>query len=381
MTVAATSSKRPIIQAVDTPPGTASTSYVVSLFRGERLVIPCSNSVMRLLVTGRETGMAFAVVSTGGAAAAPIGFHYHREAHDVFLCLKGRVNVWAGAAARTMAPGDFASVPPGVIHQYQILGDHTEFIGLIVPGGWEEFFRIIGEPYLSNTSALFPVDDPRDPRAVLVPKLIEAAEKCDMVPVRDHAAVEIQPWGNGDDERLPDGVEPYFLRADAGPKWLLDDSAVARPLVTTVQSGGRFSVVGLEGGGGGGDGHHRRSVFSEVGGMLRWERVHHCFVVVHGRVGFRVGKGGEGAEEEEEEVRLAADDTIFVPAGEGFSFEFESAFAQMYVFANGGGVAELVMAVGRRMEAPGSVPEKPMAEWRAEQVTALAGERGFVVVE
>ncbi|KAL1639096.1 hypothetical protein SLS58_008298 [Diplodia intermedia] len=375
MTVAA--EKR--IRDVDSPPGTA-TSYVVSLFRGERLVIPCSNSVMRLLVTGRETAMAFAVVSTGGAAGAPVGFHYHREAHDVFLCLKGRVNVWAGAAARTLGPGDFASVPPGVIHQYQILGDHSEFVGLIVPGGWEEFFRIVGEPYHANTgntaAALFPVDDPRDPRAVLVPRLIEAAEKCDMVPVRDHPAAEIQPWGDGDD-RLPDGVRPYFLRADAGPKWLLEGT-LARPLATTAQAGGRFSVVALEGGGGGGGGGdgHRRSVFSAVGGMLRWERVHHCFVVVHGRVGFRVGGGG-GAES----VGLAPDDAIFVPAGEAFSFAFESAFAQMYVFANGGGVAELVMAVGARMEAPGSVPERPMAEWRAEQVTALAGERGFVVVE
>lgn len=33
-----------------------------------------------------------------------------------------------------LGPGDFASVPPGVIHQYQILGHYTEFVGLIVPG-------------------------------------------------------------------------------------------------------------------------------------------------------------------------------------------------------------------------------------------------------
>lgn len=41
-----------------------------------------------------------------------------------------------------MGPDDFASVPPGVVHQYQILGHQTEFVGLIVPGGWEEFFRL-----------------------------------------------------------------------------------------------------------------------------------------------------------------------------------------------------------------------------------------------
>lgn len=107
------------IQDVDSPPGTA-TSYVVSLFRGEKLVIPCSNSVMRLLVTGKETEMEFAVVSTGGSAGEPIGFHYHREAHDVFLCLKGNINVWANNTARTLGPGDFASVPPVCIFAEEV---------------------------------------------------------------------------------------------------------------------------------------------------------------------------------------------------------------------------------------------------------------------
>jgi quercetin dioxygenase-like cupin family protein len=67
---------------------------------------------MRLLVTGKVSDGAIALVSTGGSGGDPIGFHYHREAHDVFLCLKGHVNIWANDQARTMGPGDFASVPP-----------------------------------------------------------------------------------------------------------------------------------------------------------------------------------------------------------------------------------------------------------------------------
>lgn len=67
---------------------------------------------MRLLVTGKETENAFAVVGTGGTNDQPIGFHYHKESHDVFLCLKGTLNVWANDKARVLGPGDFASVPP-----------------------------------------------------------------------------------------------------------------------------------------------------------------------------------------------------------------------------------------------------------------------------
>ncbi|KAF2772197.1 hypothetical protein EJ03DRAFT_372352 [Teratosphaeria nubilosa] len=83
-----------------------------------------------------------------------------------FLCLKGTCNVWANDKARTMEAGDFASVPPGVIHQYQLLGSHSEFIGLIVPGGWEEFFRFIGDSY---SGPQWPVEDEVDIFEVLVP--------------------------------------------------------------------------------------------------------------------------------------------------------------------------------------------------------------------
>lgn len=67
---------------------------------------------MRILVTGKETDNAFAVVGTGGTFDQPIGFHYHKEAHDVFSCLKGKLNAWANGKARCLGPGDFASVPP-----------------------------------------------------------------------------------------------------------------------------------------------------------------------------------------------------------------------------------------------------------------------------
>lgn len=42
----------------------------------------------------------------------PIIFHYHDEAHDIFLCTRGQMNVWADDRARTLNPGDMASVPP-----------------------------------------------------------------------------------------------------------------------------------------------------------------------------------------------------------------------------------------------------------------------------
>lgn len=104
--------KEDSLQSLDIPPGHPGAAYVLPALCGEIIYIPCSKSATRLLVTGKETDNAFAVVGTGGAQSPPIGFHYHRQAHDVFLCLKGQVSVWANDKARTLSAGDFASVPP-----------------------------------------------------------------------------------------------------------------------------------------------------------------------------------------------------------------------------------------------------------------------------
>lgn len=94
------------------PPGRVGEPYVISTQDGEIIYIPLSKSATRLLVTGKETDDAFAIVSSGGSQSDPIGFHFHKEAHDVFLCLQGNVNVWANDECRTLSAGDFASVPP-----------------------------------------------------------------------------------------------------------------------------------------------------------------------------------------------------------------------------------------------------------------------------
>ena len=100
------------LQRTDLPPGGPGKPYVISSQDGEIIYIPLSKSATRLLVTGKESENAFAVVASGGSHSDPIGFHYHRETHDVFLCLQGSINVWADDKCRTMTSGDFASVPP-----------------------------------------------------------------------------------------------------------------------------------------------------------------------------------------------------------------------------------------------------------------------------
>ncbi|KAL3484195.1 RmlC-like cupin domain-containing protein [Aspergillus germanicus] len=313
------------LQTSTTPPEEAGKAYALESLCGEIYYIPFSKSAMRLLVTGKVSDGTIALVSTGGSGGDPIGFHYHREAHDVFLCLKGHINVWANDQAHTMGPGDFASVPPGVIHQYQILGDRSEFIGLIVPGGWEDFFRFLGEPY---AGAMWPVSDDRNPFEVLLPRLKEAAERFDMVPQPHVQPFAPQPWVDWKDNVLPGDLQPYFLRAGTEPAYRLGGSVV-RVLATTRESGGKFALGSIEG-----SLFHKNNILAT---RLVFPSVHHAFHIVEGTFGFDV----DGAA-----VTLTAAETLYVPKGSMFNLCYRSRYAKAYIFASGGGLVELFAKAG-----------------------------------
>lgn len=342
------------LQAVKTAPGRPAEPYVLQSLCGEVIYIPLSKSATRLLVTGKESDNAFAVVGTSGSEGDPIGFHFHREAHDVFLCLKGSINVWAGDQCRTMTEGDFASVPPGVVHQYQILGTHSEFVGLIVPGGWEEFFRFIGEPY---DGPLWPLEDNRNFFEVLLPKLKAAAEKFDMIPVRDHPSISPQPWTDGQDNALPGELKPYFLRAGTAPRYLLG-GVICSILAGSAESGGRFSIGGIEG-----SSWHDSNPLSKT---WTFNDVHHAFQLTEGSLTFTLN--GQSAS-------LNAGETIYIPRSQPFSIAFASRFAKAYVFISGEGLLSVLAKVGKPFKH--SVPPEKPEIWQLDSIRAEQSKLGF----
>ena len=108
-------------------------SYILPQLSGESLYIQSTNSVVRLPAGEAYTDGSFSVVSSEGAETEPIMPHKHALAHDTFLCLRGSLQVWANDQSRILQPGDFASVPAGVIHSYaQRNAGFNDFIGVII---------------------------------------------------------------------------------------------------------------------------------------------------------------------------------------------------------------------------------------------------------
>jgi mannose-6-phosphate isomerase-like protein (cupin superfamily) len=170
---------------------------------------------------------------------------------------------------------------------------------------------------------------------VLVPKLVAATEKFDMVPCRDHKGAEPTPCRPDSDASLPEGGDkPYFLKADQGPRWAAGGLLV-KPLATPAQTGGKFAIARVEGSA------EVRGVLSER--ALTFAASHHAFFVDLGTFDFVIA--GERKE-------VATGETVFVPAGVSFRFAVTSRYGAAFVFANGGGVVDFLVEAGVPYSSP-----------------------------
>lgn len=239
-----------------------------------------------------------------------------------------------------------------------MLGQHAEMVGLIVPGGWEEFFRFIGEPY---DGAAWPAEDPRNFFEVLLPKLKAAAEKFDMIPCPQHVACQPGEW-TAKDSRLPGILQPYFLKNGTGPAFATGGT-VLRPLITTAETGGKFSIASLEGSS---NASLQTSLFTSSRRRLKFSSVHHAFQVVEGALSFAIGSRQPSC--------VCAGELVYVPKNTEFTLEFASRYAKVYIFVNGRGLVGLLQDLGQPFQQP-MVPEKavPWDESILESVGSAVG--------
>jgi quercetin 2,3-dioxygenase len=126
--------------------------YCVDSGDGERLL--AGDQLFTFLSHQGHTNGAFIALMTAGPRGVPIPKHFHEQHTESFLCLDGRMTMWANDEETTLTSGDFLHVPPGTIHSYRLDSPYTRFAGVLSPGLFEPFFRAMCEPWSGHT---FPV--------------------------------------------------------------------------------------------------------------------------------------------------------------------------------------------------------------------------------
>jgi len=103
-------------------------------------------------------------------------------------------------------------------------------------------------------------------------------------------------------------------------------------------------------------------------GELKFLETHHAVYTVEGVGRLKI----DGAE-----VQTTAGETTFIPAGVKWQLEVGSSYAKAYVFANGGGIGEILTSVGEKYLDAG-IPSKVQSS-NAGDVKNLEAELGFIV--
>ncbi|KAH0592028.1 hypothetical protein MHUMG1_10239 [Metarhizium humberi] len=216
--------------------------YVLPKYRGRSIMLSQAE-VLRFAITTNSSGGAFSMIQHNGQFNNNVSarYHDHHNVHEHLYCARGRVQFWAQKntsegeqEARQATPGDYASLPTGTIHTFQLVDPDAQLTHVFHPAGFEHLFDVFyGEgKYDSSTSApyLATAFDESPFAGTLSPEAIASLNSLDLylhdnfVPRRDFvngtAGDSRLNWHDGPNELPTKYGEPYAIAKDYGPKFL-----------------------------------------------------------------------------------------------------------------------------------------------------------------
>ncbi|ASU33496.1 cupin domain-containing protein [Mucilaginibacter xinganensis] len=115
----------------------------------------------RILVSGKETGGAFATIDMLIPPGGGPGPHAHPDFQESFYVVDGEVEVKSEAGTYIAQKGAFISIPKGgIVHCFKNKTDSlAHLLCMVVPSGLEEMFLAIGKPVETGTFLPPPVMD------------------------------------------------------------------------------------------------------------------------------------------------------------------------------------------------------------------------------
>ncbi|WP_375417551.1 cupin domain-containing protein [uncultured Hymenobacter sp.] len=117
----------------------------------------------RLVITGEQTGGAYATIEMLIPPGGGPGPHAHAGFQESFYVLEGEVVVRSESQTYTARQGAFVSIPlGGPVHSFKNETDAVaRLLCTVVPAGLEKFFQEIGQPVAAG--AFLPPPPPMSP--------------------------------------------------------------------------------------------------------------------------------------------------------------------------------------------------------------------------
>lgn len=133
-----------------------------------------AGGVYRIIISGKETGGAYAAIEMLVPAGGGPNPHAHPDIQESFYVLEGEIEVKNESGSQTVRQGGFVNIPfGGMVHCFKNkTGKLARLLCVVVPSGLEEFFMALGKPIDSIEFLPAPVPD-----AAMMEKIKATAEK------------------------------------------------------------------------------------------------------------------------------------------------------------------------------------------------------------
>jgi quercetin dioxygenase-like cupin family protein len=128
----------------------------------------------RVVISGKETAGAYAVIEMLVPPGGGPGPHAHSAFEETYHVLDGEVEIKTEDGTYTAFKGSFATIPSGgLVHGFKNKTDKIAHLWcVVVPAGLEDFFAEVGKPVPFGTFV-----PPPPMNAEAVKKLTEISEK------------------------------------------------------------------------------------------------------------------------------------------------------------------------------------------------------------
>ena len=117
------------------------------------LTLSVVGDTYRVVVSGEQTGGAFAVIDMLVPPQGGPGPHAHAGMQESFYVVDGEVVVKTKHQSYTARKGSFVTIPlGGVVHEFKnITATTAHLLCTVIPAGLEAFFKEIGQPVPAGT--------------------------------------------------------------------------------------------------------------------------------------------------------------------------------------------------------------------------------------
>lgn len=120
----------------------------ITLGPEEGVNISLVGNTYRILVSGKDTGGAFATIDMLVPPGGGPGPHAHADFEETFYVIEGEIEVKSEFGSYKASKGSFVAIPKGgVVHAFKNKTNQiAHLLCTVVPAGLENFFEEVGEP-------------------------------------------------------------------------------------------------------------------------------------------------------------------------------------------------------------------------------------------